>query len=92
MLQNVIAGGSVRRYVVCHFLDSALTVFVTNSVEVQGGFWWVWRFENGMQRLRAKRGKGCLELTRIFNSLRISAKQSGGSILKIDPPLGLSGA
>ena len=38
MLQNVIAGGSVRRYVVCHFLDSALTVFVTNRVEVQGGF------------------------------------------------------
>ena len=42
MLQNVIAGGSVRRYVVCHSLDSALTVFVTNRVEVQGGFWWVW--------------------------------------------------
>ena len=38
MLQNVIAGDSVRRCVVCHFLDSALTVFVTNRVEVQGGF------------------------------------------------------
>ena len=42
MLQNVIAGGSVRRYVACLFLDSALTVFVTNRVEVRGGFWWVW--------------------------------------------------
>ena len=42
MPQIVIARGSVRRYVVSHFLDSALTVFVTNRVEVQGGFWWGW--------------------------------------------------
>ena len=62
MLQNVIAGGSVRRYVACLFLDSALTVFVTNRVEVQGGFWWVWggfgvvwRFENGVQWLCVRR-------------------------------------
>lgn len=58
MFQTDDAGGSVQRYVVCHFLDSALTVFVTNRVEVQGGFWWVWRFENGVQWLCVRRGMG----------------------------------
>ena len=53
MFQPDVAGGSVRRYVVCHSLDSALTVFVTNRVEVQGGFWWVWGGLD-VQKWRAK--------------------------------------
>ena len=62
MLQNVIAGGSVRRYVVCHFLDSALTVCSLQTGwrfrEVFGGFGVVWRFENGMQWFCVRRGMG----------------------------------